>query len=59
MNDLVLFYDRKFKKFPGKFQMHWSGQYVVKQITNVGVVHLLKLNGDMFLGNVNGSRLKL
>ena len=25
INDLVLQYDSKFKKFPGKFRMHWLG----------------------------------
>eukprot|EP00253_Pinus_taeda_P005736 PITA_05736 len=29
-NDLVLLYDSKFEKFPGKFKMHWLGPYVVK-----------------------------
>lgn len=30
VNDFVLLYHRKFTKFPGKFQMHWLGTYVVK-----------------------------
>lgn len=59
MNDLVLLYDTKFTKFPGKFQMHWLGPYVVKEITNGGVVQFMKLNGELFLGKANGIRLKL
>ena len=38
--------------------MHWLGPYVIKEITSGGVVQLVKLNGDLFLGKVNGSRLK-
>ena len=59
VNDLVLLYDRKFRKFLGKFQMHWLGPYVVKEITNGGVVQFAKLNGELFPGKVNGIRLKL
>jgi len=58
VNDLVLLYDIKFDKFPGKFWMHWLGTYVVKEITGGGAVQLVKLNGELFLGKVNGSRLK-
>lgn len=58
-NDLVLLYDSKFEKFPGKLCMHWLGPYVVKEVTDGGVVQLAKLNGDSFLGRVNGSCLKL
>jgi len=34
MNDLVPLYDCKFTKFLGKFQMHWLGPYVIKEITD-------------------------
>ena len=59
MNDLVLLYDSKFTKFLGKFQMHWLGPYVVKEIIDGGTVQLARLNGEIFLGRVNGSILKL
>ena len=36
--DLVLLYDNKFAKFPGRFCMHWLGPYQVKYATNGGVV---------------------
>jgi len=39
--------------------MHWLGSYIIKEITDGGVVLLVKLNGELFLGRVNGSRLKL
>jgi len=59
VDDLVLLYDSKFMKFPGKFQMHWLEPYVIKEITDGGAVELVKLNGEPFPGKVNGSRLKL
>lgn len=58
-NALVLLYDCKFTKFLGKFQMHWLGPYIIKEISDGGVVQLAKLNGELFLGKVNGSQLKL
>ena len=57
--DLVLLYDSKFAKFPGKFCMHWLGPYQVKYVTNGGVVKLAKLNDEEIPTLVNGSRLKL
>ena len=58
VNDLVLLYDSKFDKFPGKFRMHWLGPYVIKEITDGGAVQLVKLNRETFRGKVNGSHLK-
>jgi len=57
--DLVLLYDNKFAKFRGKFQMHWLGPYLIKEIIDGGVVQLVKLNGELFPGKVNGSWMKL
>jgi len=57
--DLVLLYDNKFEKIPGKLCMHWLGPYVFKEITDGGMVQLTNLNGYPFLGRLNGSRLKL
>lgn len=59
VGDLVLLYDSKFVKFPGKFKTHWLGPYIIKYITNRGTVHLSKLNGQLIKGKVNGSRFKL
>jgi len=58
VNDLVLLYDSKFTKFTGKFQMHWLGPYVIKEIIDGDAVHLAKLKGEPFPGKANGSRLK-
>lgn len=45
VNDLVLLYDNKFIKFLGKFQMHWLGPYIIKEIIYGCIVQLVKLNG--------------
>jgi hypothetical protein len=39
--------------------MHWLGPYVIRFVTEAGVVQLEKLNGEVVEGLVNGSRLKL
>lgn len=57
--DFLILYDSKFTKFLRKLQMDWQGPYIVKEITNGGAVHLVNLNGELFLGKVNGSQLKL
>ena len=56
--DLVLLYDSKFTKFPGKLKTHWKGPYVVQKVTDGGAVQLAKLNGELFPSMINGSRLK-
>ena len=56
---MVLLYDNKLTKFPGKFCMHWLGPYQVKYVTTSGIVQLVKLNGEMLSTLVNGSRMKL
>jgi hypothetical protein len=57
--DLVLVYDNKFMKHPGKFRTHWLGPYEVVYVTEGGVAQLKTLNGEWKEGLVNGSRLKL
>lgn len=51
---LVLMYDIKFRNFPRKFHMQWLGPYIIKEIADGGVVQLIKLNGELFLGRMNG-----
>lgn len=58
VNNLVLLYDSKFEKIMGKFRMHWLGPYVVKEVTDRGVVQLVKLNQETFPSIVNSSHLK-
>jgi hypothetical protein len=57
--DLVLVYDSKFMRHPGKFRMHWLGPYEVSYVTEGGVAQLKTLTGEWKEGLVNGSRLKL
>ena len=54
---LVLMYDNKFFKHPRKMKTHWLGPYVVKEITDGGVVKLEKLDGIEVRGLANQSRL--
>ena len=56
--DMVLLYDSKFVKYPGKLQMHWLGPYVINFITDGGMLQLQQLDGMMLPKLVNGSRLK-
>ena len=44
---LVLLYDSKFVKFPGKFKTHWLGPYQIQQVTGGGDIQLSKLNGEL------------
>jgi transposase InsO family protein len=43
--DLVLLYDIKSFRHPGKLRMHWLGPYEVKYVTNGGVVQLRDIAG--------------
>ena len=56
--DLVLLYDNKFMKHPGKLQMHWLVPYLINSITPRGGFQLQQLDGAMIPNLVNGSRLK-
>jgi hypothetical protein len=57
--DLVLVYDSKFIKHPGKFRTHWLKPYDIAYVTEGGVAQLKTLKGECKEGLVNGSRLKL
>ena len=59
VGDLVLLYDSKFIKFPGKFKTHWLGPYQIQQITDGGAIQLSTLSGEFLPTLINGSRLKL
>ena len=54
---MVLLYDSKFAKNPGKLQMHWLGPYMINCITNGGAVQLHQLDGALIPSLVNGIRL--
>ena len=59
VGDLVLMYDSKFARFPGKFHMQWLGPCQVRHVTEGGAASLAKLDGTMLPTLVNGGRLKL
>ena len=54
---IVLMYDKKFLKHPGKLKTHWLGSYIVMKIID-GAVKLQKLDETEVQGLVNGSQLK-
>ena len=56
---MVLVYDNKFMKHPGKFKTHYLGPYEVAYVKEGGAAQLKTLNGEWKEGLVNGSRLKL
>ena len=56
--ELVLLYNSQFAKHPGKFRQHRLGPYMVKEITDEGVVRVATSQGDIVPGYVNGGRLK-
>jgi hypothetical protein len=58
-SDLVLVYDSKFIKHPGKFKTHWLGPYEISYVTEGVVAQLKTLNGAWKEGMLNGSWLKL
>jgi hypothetical protein len=45
--DMVLVYDNKFMKHPGKFRTHWLGPYEVAYVTEGGAAKLKTLKGRM------------
>ena len=55
---LILMYDNKFLKHPGKLKKHWLGSYIVTYITNGGAVQLQNIDGTPFRGLINGIQLK-
>ena len=54
---LVLIYDSKFMKHPGKLHMHWLVPYLIHSITFGGTVQLQQLDGAVLSMLVNWSHL--
>ena len=59
LSDLVLLYDNRFQKFPGKFRLHWLGPYKVRVIHANGSFDLEDFAGNVLPTRLNGNRLKL
>lgn len=57
--DWALLYDGKYFKHPGKLWMHWLGPFVIQSIPDARAIQLDTLQGELYGGLINGSRLKL
>jgi hypothetical protein len=57
-NDLVLLYDSRFQKFPGKFKMRWFGPYKILKAYSNGSMELMDFAGNIHATRYNGYRLK-
>jgi hypothetical protein len=58
-NDLVLLYDSRFQKFPGKFKIRWQGPYKVVKAYDNGSCDLEDFQGRPLATRINGNRLKV
>jgi hypothetical protein len=56
--DLVLLYDSRFFKFPGKLQIHWLGPYEVMDVNPNGSLQLKDFEDKLLPTRINGYRLK-
>jgi hypothetical protein len=57
--DLVLLYDSRFQKFPGKFKIRWQGPYKVVKAYDNGSFDLEDFQGNPLPTRINGNRLKV
>ncbi|KAL3675122.1 hypothetical protein R1sor_025070 [Riccia sorocarpa] len=57
-NDLVLLYDNRHIKFPGKLHLRWMGPYRVTNVFDNGSLQLADLEGNPLATRVNGWRVK-
>jgi len=58
IGEQVLLYDCKFQKFSGKLQINYLGSFIVMEIKYFGEVRLMKLDGVLLHGWLNGACLK-
>ena len=58
-NDLVLLYDTRFQKFPGKLKIRWLGPYRVIEVFSNGSILVADLEGHLLPTRINGDCLKL
>jgi hypothetical protein len=58
VRNLVLLYDSRFMKFPGKLQIHWLGPYEVVDVNPNGSLQLKDFDGKILPTRINGYRLK-
>ncbi|KAL3690876.1 hypothetical protein R1sor_004527 [Riccia sorocarpa] len=56
--DLVLLYENRHIKFPGKLHLRWMGPYRVTKVFDNGSLQLADLEGNPLAARVNGWRVK-
>ena len=56
--DLVLLFDSRYRKFPGKLHTRWLGPYLVSMVYSNGSLQLEDLAGRPLDTRTNGSRVK-
>lgn len=56
--DLVLIYDSRHQKFPGKLHVRWIGPYLVNRVYENGSLECSTLDHEPLPTRVNGSRVK-
>lgn len=57
-NDLVLVFDKRYEKFPGKLQMRWAGPYRIQEVFKNGSLQLQNLDGKIWPARTNIGRVK-
>ena len=57
-NDLVLVYDSRYQKFPGKLHTRWTGPYKVLNVWENGSLQLVDFEGEELATRINGARFK-
>jgi hypothetical protein len=58
-DDLVLLYNSRFQKFPGKFKMRWFRPYRILKTYENGSMELQDFEGKIHTTRYNGNHLKL
>ena len=56
--DIVLVYDSRHEKFPGKLHIRWLGPFQVTRIHENGSLELETLEGEPLATRINGSRVR-
>ena len=46
VGDLILLYDRKFLKHPGKLRTHWLGPFVIHSVTEASAIQFETCRGS-------------
>ena len=58
VGDLVLVYDSRYAKFPGKLHTRWMGPYLVEEVYANGSMQLMTLTQESLPSRTNSARIK-